>query len=461
MNIGLVVNARGKMCLVHDEEFEAVPLWVGYHVDRRQIEIIFDTGATFPIDWEAPDEMDKFLLKIKKILIIRMENKKPVEGYDTSFLRLQANRTIGVSLIFNSGMRGQDRFGQFSMEAGSVNHDRAPSRVVYDGIRRVLRLQWNGCEDYTLSFAAREHQAALLAYPFLRFCTKPRTQGGVPEITWVPIELSMMTTPRLGEPPEQVDQLLAWELRQHLSHSALSLGQAGEARDGEPTEWDASIIWRPLDKADRSRFWQAVNENYIVVPVSSRYETILSASLPWYRDVSIISHAQMVSDSYQQWVLLWQRTTGCVVPLDLKAATLRHANDKLGLELGLHNARSYLRFAQYFERERFNCLLYAESVSDLPWQEHVTEEDKRMVATHLQPISVTLWGGHHHAFLVTATAAHNQILSAVRVVLAFQACTLEQTEDGTPIVLQPGDARVIEAVELLSDLPIQRRSDPE
>jgi hypothetical protein len=33
--------------------------------------------------------MHNFLLKINKILIIRMENKRPVEGYDTSFLHLK------------------------------------------------------------------------------------------------------------------------------------------------------------------------------------------------------------------------------------------------------------------------------------------------------------------------------------------------------------------------------------
>ncbi len=94
MNIGLVVNARGKMCLVHDEPFEATPLWVGYHIDKKQLEIIFDTGGTYPIDWEATDDMNNYLLKINKILMIRMENKKPVEGFDTSFLRLKGEKVI-------------------------------------------------------------------------------------------------------------------------------------------------------------------------------------------------------------------------------------------------------------------------------------------------------------------------------------------------------------------------------
>ena len=94
MNIGLIVNARGRLCLVHDEPFEATPLWVGYHIDKKRLEIIFDTGATYPIDWEATEEMAAYLMKTDKILIIRMENRKPVEGFDTSFVRLEDGTTI-------------------------------------------------------------------------------------------------------------------------------------------------------------------------------------------------------------------------------------------------------------------------------------------------------------------------------------------------------------------------------
>ena len=94
VNIGLVVNARGKMCLVHDEPFEATPLWVGYHVDKKKLEIIYDTGESYPIEWEATAEMHNFLMRINKILIIRMENKKPVEGFDTSFLFLKDGKII-------------------------------------------------------------------------------------------------------------------------------------------------------------------------------------------------------------------------------------------------------------------------------------------------------------------------------------------------------------------------------
>src|SRR5579871_42203 len=97
MNIGLVVNARGKLCLVHDEKFEAPPIFVGYHLDKRQIEIFFETGASYPIDWEATDEMDAYLQKSNKILIILMRRKKPVEGYDTSLLHLIKGEAIEMS----------------------------------------------------------------------------------------------------------------------------------------------------------------------------------------------------------------------------------------------------------------------------------------------------------------------------------------------------------------------------
>ncbi len=92
MNIGIIVNARGKVCLVHDEAFVATPLWIGYHTDKKQLEIIFDTGETLPIEWEATDDMDNYLLKINKILIVRMENRKPAEGYDVTFIRLRGGR---------------------------------------------------------------------------------------------------------------------------------------------------------------------------------------------------------------------------------------------------------------------------------------------------------------------------------------------------------------------------------
>jgi tetratricopeptide (TPR) repeat protein len=94
MNIGLVVNARGKVSLVHDKKFDEELAYVAYHVDTKHLEIFFLSGRSYRIDWEATDEMHNFLLKIRKILVILMKEKKPVEGYDTCFIFYNKGKPI-------------------------------------------------------------------------------------------------------------------------------------------------------------------------------------------------------------------------------------------------------------------------------------------------------------------------------------------------------------------------------
>ena len=75
-NIGLIVNARGRVCMVYDVPFEASPLWVGYHLDWRQLEIVFDNGTTYLIEWNATQEMHTYLIRTNQILLIRMVDRK-------------------------------------------------------------------------------------------------------------------------------------------------------------------------------------------------------------------------------------------------------------------------------------------------------------------------------------------------------------------------------------------------
>jgi tetratricopeptide (TPR) repeat protein len=93
-NIGLVVNDRGRLCMVYDTPFPLPPLWVAYHVDKKELDIIFIHGFHHYIRWTATDEMNAYLLQATKILMIRMQDKKPVEGWDTSFIRLLRRKTI-------------------------------------------------------------------------------------------------------------------------------------------------------------------------------------------------------------------------------------------------------------------------------------------------------------------------------------------------------------------------------
>jgi hypothetical protein len=153
MNIGLVVNARGKMCLVHDESFPAIPSWVAYHTDTLRLEIMFDTGDSYPIDWRATHEMDQYLRKLNKILLIRMEDKKPVEGYDTSLVGVCNMRIIPgpVKLRDGSELRVTSD-GTLCLTIVGLPCDRPPDGIEYDALGRLLSLTWRDGRHQPISY---------------------------------------------------------------------------------------------------------------------------------------------------------------------------------------------------------------------------------------------------------------------------------------------------------------------
>jgi hypothetical protein len=145
MNLGLVVNARGKMCIVHDEPFGSAPLWVGYHLDTMHIEIILDNGEVYPVEWTANLEFDRYLSRISKILIIRMENKRPVEGYDTSFLHLESGRACEYNndTEFNDGSVLRDHRDGLTLALRAAPFDGIPQAVQCHGLKRELVICWS------------------------------------------------------------------------------------------------------------------------------------------------------------------------------------------------------------------------------------------------------------------------------------------------------------------------------
>jgi hypothetical protein len=144
MNIGLIVNARGKMCIVHDELFPGVPLWVAYHTDKMQLEIIFESGATYPIDWRATPEMDQYIRKIDKILIIRMEEKKPIEGYDASLCHIYNGRVILLPMTLPDGSTLETtQDGELRLTLAAFGFAQPPETVDYDPLGQSLFLVWS------------------------------------------------------------------------------------------------------------------------------------------------------------------------------------------------------------------------------------------------------------------------------------------------------------------------------
>ncbi len=147
MNIGLVVNARGQVCLVYDEPFILPARWVSYHVDKRQMELLFDNGTTYPIDWTAPDDMHSFLLQLTKILLIRMENKRPVEGWETTLLFMRNGRFVeDVSPVFDDVFY-VNSLGQLVLSLGKTRHEQAPDRARLHAFTASLSLQWTAADE--------------------------------------------------------------------------------------------------------------------------------------------------------------------------------------------------------------------------------------------------------------------------------------------------------------------------
>lgn len=84
--INMLVNAKGKVCLVYDEPFDGVPLWVKYRKPSRKIDLLFDNGATMTLKNDVPDQLDSYLINCNRVTIVRIEDQKPVEGWETILL---------------------------------------------------------------------------------------------------------------------------------------------------------------------------------------------------------------------------------------------------------------------------------------------------------------------------------------------------------------------------------------
>ena len=87
ISIDFVINARGRFCILHDRPFAGTPTWVKYLINKRKVILILDNGGEREIECILNDKFHKYLLNISKVFVIRLENARPVEGYDTALIR--------------------------------------------------------------------------------------------------------------------------------------------------------------------------------------------------------------------------------------------------------------------------------------------------------------------------------------------------------------------------------------
>lgn len=94
VNNGIILNEFGELCLVHNYSFKGIPFFTVYHIDRKQVEIVFTNGDTAQIEWVPNEEIEANLLKESKILLVQMNNYKPIEGFTTSLIRIKDGKMI-------------------------------------------------------------------------------------------------------------------------------------------------------------------------------------------------------------------------------------------------------------------------------------------------------------------------------------------------------------------------------
>lgn len=87
IKIDIIINARGRACLIHHRPFIGTPIWVKYLTNKRKVKIVFDNGTEHVIDYTMNDKQHRLLLNVTKLFLIRMDEGKPVEGYDTNLIR--------------------------------------------------------------------------------------------------------------------------------------------------------------------------------------------------------------------------------------------------------------------------------------------------------------------------------------------------------------------------------------
>lgn len=86
IDIEVRVNIHGELMLLHDQPFDAIPLWIRYKNAARQLEILFEDGYCWPLENQISDTLHMYIIRSAKVNIIRLESNNVVEGWETILL---------------------------------------------------------------------------------------------------------------------------------------------------------------------------------------------------------------------------------------------------------------------------------------------------------------------------------------------------------------------------------------
>ncbi len=86
MNILLTINENHQAMLVHDRPLGFHPAWVEFSRDMRGVRIISMEGKELKAGLTADPKVRALLDPLCDILLVRMENQKPAEGFKLPFI---------------------------------------------------------------------------------------------------------------------------------------------------------------------------------------------------------------------------------------------------------------------------------------------------------------------------------------------------------------------------------------
>jgi hypothetical protein len=332
MNIGLVVNARGKVCLVYDQKFDNVPWYVAYHADTRQLEIFFDNGESYPIDWKATDEMNNFLLQIQKILMIRMENRKPVEGYDVSFLKDHNGKDMrvfcggnGEKIYLNGDMQAVLKM-PFNLTGFN------PELIEFDGFTGnfSLKVGGNWIRDFiTLPETFASLQRFILSCDRILIIWYSGDTTGNKEIRrLIPLSISFVR--------KQINE------KEGATDSRLISNEKTE----KPLNCDRPIDlqFELIHPENSSEFLGQINKEYSDKGQLFKLKSVQKADLPFYPDYQIYEVHYYSGHSEEIQPILWKPNSKLIV-LDPSEFSIEDFNKSAPLELDEKNVIVYVKFA--------------------------------------------------------------------------------------------------------------------
>lgn len=156
--INMLVNAKGKVCIIYDQRFPVQATYARYDRQSRKVWLGFADGSTLEIIDRASDALHTFLIGADTCMAVLVENRKPTEGFELPLIMGSSSNERGalppgpVDVAPVPAWARDLHIAVIANEAGKacVLHDkRFPSRVAhvrYDPASRHLVI---GFEDGT------------------------------------------------------------------------------------------------------------------------------------------------------------------------------------------------------------------------------------------------------------------------------------------------------------------------